>query len=122
MHPGTGVTLPITICGVEAALGGTASASCPQPTTTTTRPLDPLDVRIDLRIGCSHVCAGEPGLDGSDGCPHRGQHGGTGRVDGAGALASTGASLLLEVLIGVGTLLLGLVISRLARRRTGGMA
>ena len=41
---------------------------------------------------------------------------------GDGDLAMTGASLLFEVLIGAATLLLGLVISRLARRRTSGIA
>ncbi len=29
--PGTGITLPITVCGIQVALGGTASASCPSP-------------------------------------------------------------------------------------------
>jgi hypothetical protein len=38
----------------------------------------------------------------------------------ASSLASTGAPLLLEVVIGIGSLLLGLAISRSVRRRANG--
>lgn len=121
--PGTGVTLPITICGVEAALGGSANASCPQPTAptpstpstpsttgSTTGSTAPTSVPVSLASTAPTAAL----TAASTAAPTA--------STGAGALATTGAWLLLEVLIGAGTLLLGLVISRLARRRTDGIA
>jgi hypothetical protein len=113
------VTLPVTICGVEAALGGSANASCPQPAAPASAPstspssstsagTTPTSVPVSLAStaptgGLTAASTAEPAAS-----------------TGAGVLATTGASLLLEVLIGAGTLVLGLVISRLGRRRTNG--
>jgi hypothetical protein len=93
---GTGVTLPITICGIEGALGGTASANCPEPSTSpATTPSTPT-VPATL-ASTTPVKAAAPAP--------------------AGALAFTGAPLVLEFAIALMALLSGLAISVLARRQ-----
>ncbi len=103
--PGSGVTLPITICGIEAALGGTASAACPEPTSTSSTPTTSASSPTTVPVMLSSTA------------PTPIQAAST--PAGGGALAFTGAQLMLELLIGAGALLLGLVITRLGRRRDG---
>ena len=81
--PGSGVSLPITLCGIEAALGGTANASCPQPVTTLASVTPPAPVTLPQ---VTPPAAAKP----------------------AGALAFTGAPLVLELAIGLMALLAGL--------------
>jgi hypothetical protein len=108
--PGTGVTIPITICGIEAALGGVASATCPNPTTSTSPPptttpskTSPTTVPVKLASTApTSVKAAAPAAA-------------------SGPLAFTGAPLLLELLIGAMALLTGFVISKMARRQSGGV-
>jgi hypothetical protein len=96
--PGSGISLPITLCGIEAALSGTASASCPAPVTlasTTPPPAGPVTLPNVTPPAAAKA---------------------------AGALAFTGAPLVLELAIGLMALLAGLAISLLSRRqRTASM-
>jgi hypothetical protein len=95
---GTGVTLPITICGIEGALGGTASANCPEPTTSpATTPGTPQTTVPATLASTTPVKTAAPAP--------------------AGALAFTGAPLVLELAIALMALLSGLAISVLARRQ-----
>jgi hypothetical protein len=95
--PGSGISLPITLCGIEAALGGTASAACPNPVTTlaSTTPPPPA-----APVTLAQTTPAKP----------------------AGALAFTGAPLVLELLIGLMALMVGLAISLLTRRQRTGTA
>jgi len=95
--PGSGISLPITLCGIEAALGGSASAACPQPVTTLAS-VTPTTVPVSTLAAVAP--AAKP----------------------AGALAFTGAPLVLELLIGLMALISGLAISLLARRQRGATA
>jgi predicted RNA-binding Zn ribbon-like protein len=101
------VTIPITLCGIEVALGGTANSLCPQPTVTTpatTPSTKPTPVPVTLASTApapAHAAA--PAAAPSSGA----------------TLANTGAPLLLELAIGAAALLLGLAVSRLGRRQAG---
>jgi hypothetical protein len=90
------VSLPITICGIEAALGGSASATCPNPAPATSPATTPTTVPISTLATVTPTAAPKP----------------------AGALAFTGAPLLLELLIGLMALISGLAISLLAKRQS----
>ena len=92
--PGSGVSLPITLCGIQAALGGSASASCPQPVATLASVTPPTTIPVTLP---ATTPAPKP----------------------AGALAFTGAPLVLELLIGLMALIAGVAINLLARRQRG---
>src|SRR6185437_8478470 len=98
----TGVTLPITICGIEVALGGTSVASCPQPTVSTTPASTPPST--------------QPATTAAQTAPAAPTAVQTAAAASA-PLALTGAPLLLELLIGAAAVILGLAISRLSRRR-----
>jgi hypothetical protein len=92
---GSGVSLPITLCGIEGALGGTADASCPQPTTsaatTPTTPSAPVTL-----ASTTPAAAAAPAK---------------------GALAFTGAPLVLELAIALMALAAGWAMTLLARRQ-----
>jgi hypothetical protein len=105
---GSGVSLPVTVCGIEAALGGSASAACPEPVTTlasvtpksptATTPAPAKVVPVTLaKTAAPAAKAAAP----------------------SGALAFTGAPLVLELLIGLMALIAGLAINLLARRQRG---
>jgi len=108
--PGSGVTAPITVCGIEGALGGTANSLCPQPTVATTpsTPAKPTPVPATL---ASTAPAPAPA--------HAAAPPAAAPAASSGALANTGAPLLLELAIGFGAVLLGLAVSRLGRRQAG---
>ena len=117
--PGTGATLPVTLCGVQAALGGSASASCPQPTAAPS-------ATATVAAGTPSAAAASRGTPApaalvADSGPVNASTGATGS-SGASSLASTGAPLLLELLLGAGALLMGVAIKRSARRGTNGKA
>jgi hypothetical protein len=100
--PGTGVTIPITICGIEVALGGTSVASCPQPTVSTSPGTTPATAPATTTTAKTAAAA-----------PPTAVH----TAAASGPLALTGAPLLVELLIGAAAIILGLVVSRLSRRR-----
>ncbi len=110
--PGTGVSAPVTICGIEAAVSGSADASCPEPTATPTNSpsapgsssgtSSPTTVPVSLASLAPAVASATAS---------------TGAPTGGSSLASTGAQLALEFLIGAGAVVLGAAISRLSRRR-----
>jgi hypothetical protein len=106
--PGSGITAPITVCGIEGALGGTANSQCPQPTVTTSpsTPGKPTPVPATLASTAPAPHAPAPAHAAAPAAS-------------SGALANTGAPLLLELAIGVAALLLGLAVSRLGRRQAG---
>jgi hypothetical protein len=99
--PGTGITLPITICGIQLAIGGTSSASCPTPAVTTAASTPPAASPTTVPV---KLAAATP-------TPVKTAAAST------GPLALTGAPLVVELFIGGAALLLGLVITRLSRRR-----
>jgi hypothetical protein len=92
---GSGVSLPITLCGIEAALGGAANAACPEPATLAS--VTPTTVPVSTLAQVTHTAAPKP----------------------SGALAFTGAPLVLELLIGLMALVAGLAINLAARRQRG---
>jgi hypothetical protein len=106
--PGSGITAPITVCGIEGALGGTATSLCPQPTVTTSpsTPAKPTPVPATLASTAPAPHAPAPAHAAAPAAS-------------SGALANTGAPLLLELAIGLAALLLGLAVSRLGRRQAG---
>jgi hypothetical protein len=102
--PGTGVTLPVTICGIEVALGGTSVASCPQPTVSTSPASTPAP---------STTAATTAPAKAAPAAAPTAVH----TAAASAPLALTGAPLLVELFIGAAAVILGLVISRLSRRR-----
>ena len=119
----TGATVPVSLCGLEGAADGSASAACPEPSTSanTTPPVS----------GTSAPAAGGgSGQTGATGASagtipatltaNPGTASATAAVTPAGALAQTGAPLLLEIFLGAVALLAGLVLrvsGRLRRSR-----
>ena len=101
---GTGVSVPITICGIQAALGGTAAAPCPQPAVTTSASSPPSTAPTTVPVKLA-AATPTPVKTAAAVAPA------------SGPLAFTGAPLVVELFIGAAALLLGLLISRLSRRR-----
>ena len=114
--PATGATAPVTICGIQGALSGSADASCSQPTTaaSTVTP----SAAAGTPAPSSSAATPIPASLVSNPSPLTRPTVAT-AASSASSLASTGAPLLLEVLIGLGSLAVGLAIRRSARRRSG---
>ena len=93
--PGNGVTLPITLCGIEGALSGTATSLCPKPAPTA----------VPVSLASTAPAAAHAATPAA--------------APSSSALAHTGAPLLLELAIGASALLLGVAASGLGRRRSG---
>jgi len=93
--PGTGLSLPVTLCGIEGALGGTADGSCPTPAVT----LPAVPVTQPVTVVPVTLAVTKPAAKPT------------------GALAFTGAPLLLELAIALMALLAGLAMTALARRQ-----
>jgi hypothetical protein len=97
--PGTGLSLPITVCGLEGALGGSADGSCPTPAVTpaTLPTTSPSVVSPVVTMASATPPAAAP-------VP-------------AGALAFTGAPLLEQLVIALMALGAGLLLTGLALRQ-----
>ena len=107
-------SLGVLTCGLILATGltpagGTASAACPEPTTasTTTAPATSPSKSSPTAVPVALTSA-KPTTSAQAAATSSG---------GAGALATTGAPLLLELLIGAAALIMGLAISRFSRRQ-----
>jgi hypothetical protein len=106
---GSGASVPVTICGIEAAVGS-ASATCPL-----------------LAAALAPTAPTAPGSAGSPGSPGSAGSGvlplapasvvPTGSATGKAGLAFTGAWLALELVIGLVLVLSGLAITMVSRRR-----
>jgi hypothetical protein len=126
--PGSGASVPLVFCGVEGALDGSADASCPGPagsaspptTGTGTSPTPTSSSPAPTATSSSPAPAPVPTALVSTGATPLSAPTVATASSSDSSLASTGAPLLLEVLIGAGALLLGLAVSRLGRRRAKG--
>ncbi len=118
--PGTGATVPVTLCGVQAALEGSADASCPQPVTSpsTASPTSGTGTRDARRRPprpAGHRCR-RPGRRSRARERADGGDGGVGHI----VAGVDGRSAPARGRDRSGSLLMGLAISRSARRRTKG--
>jgi hypothetical protein len=109
-NPGSGASMPITVCGIEAALGS-ASATCPLLAAAIAAPTGP-------SAPSAPSAPTSPGSAGSAVVPLAPASVlPTGPATAKEGLAFTGAWLALELVIGMVLVLSGLAISMVSRRR-----
>ncbi len=120
--PGTGATVPVDLCGVQGSVDGSASAACPEPSTS------PSTITPDGGSSGSGAGSSPTGATGSStggsipatltaNPASPGAASATAAVTPAGALAQTGAPILFELVFGAAALLAGLVLSMSGRLR-----
>ncbi len=122
----TGATVPVSLCGLQGAADGSASAACPEPSTSASS--TPVSGTAGSGTGgagstsAGTTSAGAGTIPATltanpNPNPSPGTASATAAVTPAGALAQTGAPLLVEIVLGAIALLAGLVLSLSGRLR-----